>query len=79
MSRTKSPEQHQAEYTWLTPAQAADRLGGVSEDHVRELIRDGHLRPPGVMDVSRSRVPRYRISPEAIERFIAESEARIGG
>jgi hypothetical protein len=78
MSRTKTPEQHEAEYTWLSPSEAAPRLGGISPEQVRTLIREGHLAPPGVMDVSRGERPCYRISPDAIERFNRESERRVG-
>jgi excisionase family DNA binding protein len=76
--RTKTPEQRQAEYRWLTPSEAATRLG-VSDELVRDLIREGHLAPPGVMDVSRSSRPRYRISPAAVDRYIAQSEERVAG
>jgi excisionase family DNA binding protein len=79
MSRTNRSEEEQerARYTWLTPSEVAERIGVESVDTVRELIRDGHLAPPGVMDVSRSSRPRYRISPEAVDRFIRESERRV--
>lgn len=85
MSRTtevkarKSPEQHEAEYTWLSPAEVAVRIGVGDPDTVRELIREGYLCPPGVMDVGRGKLPRYKISPAAVERFIADSEARVRG
>ena len=76
--RTRSPEQHEAEHRWLTPSEVAEMIGIDSTDTVRALIRDGFIRPPGVMDVSRSKVPRYRVSPEAVKRFIRESEERVG-
>lgn len=76
--RTRSPEEAEATYRWLTPAQVAERIGVESAATVRELIREGHIRGPGVMDVSRSKVPRYRIAEEAVDRFLRESEERVG-
>lgn len=73
MSRTKTPEQHQAEYNWLTPGQVSERLD-IEVDTVRDLIRDGHLR---AMDVSRSRRPRYRVPQAEVDRYIAESFERV--
>lgn len=74
MSRTKTPEQHEAEYNWLSPREAKDRIGVGDEDTVRQLIRDGHL---DAIDVSRSSRPRYKVSPKAIEKFLRESAERV--
>lgn len=72
--RTKAPEQHRAEYNWLKPSEVAERIGVDSPAQVRELIRSGHLK---ALDVSRGKVARYRISPEAVEEFNEESERRV--
>ena len=74
--RTKTPEQHEAEYRWLKPSEVLERLGLDSVSAVRDLIRDGHLQ---AIDVSRSSRPRYRISPEAVEAFLVESRRRVAG
>ena len=74
--RTKTPEQYEAEYNWLSTEQAGGRIGGMSAGFVLKMIRQGHLKPPGVLNVSRSG-NRYRISLEAVDRFIRESEERI--
>lgn len=74
MSRTKTPEQHQAEYNWLTPSQVAGKIGVESADTVRQLIRDGHL---SAMDVSRSSRPSYRIPQAEVDRYITESFERV--
>ena len=76
MSRTKTPEQYEAEYNFLTPSQAGERLG-VAASTICELIRNGHLTGPGVLDVSRSSKPRYRISEKALERYLQASEERV--
>ena len=34
MSRTKTPEQYEAEYNWLNTKQAAKRIGGMSAGFV---------------------------------------------
>lgn len=73
--RTKSPDQFEAEYNWLTPAEVAPMLGYDTPGTVRELIRAGHLE---AMDVSRGKRPSYRISPRAVEKFKAESRERVG-
>lgn len=73
--RTKTPEQHEAEYRWLKPSEVAERIGVDSADTVRELIRDGHLE---AINVSRKKRPSYRVSPDAVEAFIAESRRRVG-
>ena len=75
--RTKTPEQYEAEYNWLSPKQAAERIGGMSAGFVLKMIHEGHLRPPGVMNVSRSG-NRYRISLEAVDRFVQECEELVG-
>jgi len=72
--RTRTPEQHEADYRWLTPSEAMDLIGVDSVEMVRELIRDGHLK---AIDVSRSTVPRYKVSPDAIAEFLAESRRRV--
>jgi hypothetical protein len=74
--RTRTPAQHRAEYTWLRTAEVKDRIGVDSEDMVRDLIRRGELE---AIDVSRSKKPRYRVSPEAVERFLSESRKRVTG
>lgn len=74
--RTKTPEQREAEFNWLSPSEVVDRIGVDSEDMVRQLIREGHLE---AIDVSRSSRPRYKISPRAIEKFLAESRRRVAG
>ena len=71
--RTKTPEQHEAEYRWLRPSQVAEMIGVESADTVRELIRDGHLH---AIDVSRGRRPSYRIAPGAVDAFLEESRQR---
>ena len=73
MSRTRTPEQDRAAYNWLSTAQVAEILGAKSTEYVCILIREGHLKPPGVMNISRSKRPRYRISKEAVDQFIQES------
>lgn len=74
--RTKTPEQHEAEFRWLTPSQVAPRIGVESVDTVRELIREGHLE---AIDVSRSKVKRYRVSPDAVDAFLRASRKRVTG
>jgi hypothetical protein len=81
MSRTLSPDEQEARYTWLTPAQAARVIGADAAgskdggaEFVRSLIRDGHLGRPGeIRNISRSAVPRYLIHPRAAERYNQES------
>lgn len=75
MSRTKTPEQYEAEYNWLTPSQVGERLD-LDADTVRQLIRDGHLK---AMDVSRGRRPSYRVSHAEVDRYIEESFERVRG
>ncbi len=77
MTRTKTPEQYGAQYNWLNPKQAGERIG-MSDGFILKMIREGHLKPPGVLNVSRSERPCYRISPEAVERFVSESEELVG-
>lgn len=72
--RTKTPTQHEAEYRWLTPSAVAPMIGVESADTVRELIRDGHLE---AIDVSRSTRPAYRVSPAAVDAYLAESKRRV--
>lgn len=72
--RTKTPEQHEAEYRWLTPTDVAPLIGVESADTVRELIREGHLE---AIDVSRSKRPAYRVSQQAIDSFLKESRRRV--
>lgn len=74
--RTKTPEQYEADYQWLPPAVVAGQIGVDSADTVRQLIRDGHLE---AIDVSRSSKPRYKVSPKAIAKFLAESRRRVAG
>ena len=76
MTRTKTPEQHVAEYTWLRPTEVADRIGVDTVEAVRQLIRAGHL---DAIDVSRSQKPRYRGSEEAVAAFLTESRRRVAG
>ncbi len=73
MTRTKTPEQYEAEYNWLNTKQAAKRIG-MSTGFVLKMIKEGHLKPPGVLNVSRSGRPRFRISPRAVDRFVHECE-----
>lgn len=73
---TTDPEKLQAEYTWLRTSEVAAMLG-VDAQTVRGLIKDGHLDPPGVMDVSRSSRPRFMVSRARLDRFIADSEKRV--
>ena len=75
MSRTKTPEQYEAAYNWLSTRQVAGRLG-VSREQVRLLIKGGHLGPSGVVNISRSTRVNYRISSEELGRFMRESEER---
>lgn len=72
--RTKTAEQHEAEYRWLKPSEVVERIGVDSVSTVRDLIREGHLE---AIDVSRSSRPRYRVSPEAVDAFLAESRRRV--
>lgn len=74
--RTRTPEQQQARYVWLSPSEVAPMIGVESEDQVRELIRGGHLE---AINVSRSSVPRYKVSPAAVEKYNAESRKRVAG
>ncbi len=74
--RTKTPAQHEAEYNWLSTEQVARRIG-MSTEHVRGLIKGGHLGPSGVMNISRSSRANYRISPQELERFVRESHERF--
>lgn len=60
----KSPELT----TWLTPTQAALRLG-VSAQSIREYVRKGKLR---AVWVGRGRL----IDPESVERLAREREER---
>ena len=78
MSRTKTPEQYEAEYNWLNTKQAAKRIGGMSAGFVLKMIHEGHLKPPGVLNVSRSGKAHYRISPKAVDRFVQECEELVG-
>ena len=77
MSRTKTPEQYEAEYNWLNTEQAAKRIGGMSTGFVLKMIHQGHLKPPRVLNVSRSGKARYRISPKAVDRFVQECEELV--
>lgn len=72
--RTRTPEQAEAEYNWLSPSAVAPMIGVDSEDQVRELIRSGHLE---AIDVSRSSKPRYKVSPKAVEKYNRESANRV--
>ena len=76
----------EAEFNWLTPSEFAKRVGlltdsgNPSTELVRQMIRDGSseaLQPPLVKDVSRSTRPRYRIHPDAVEKYEAESIRRV--
>ena len=79
MSRTKTPEQYEAAYNWLSTKQAGERIGGMSAGFVLKMIHEGYLRPPGVLNVSRSvKKPYYRISPKAVDRFVQECEELVG-
>ncbi len=49
----------------------------MTEEHVRGPIRDEHLGPVGVIDISRSTRCISRIAPEEIERFMRESQDRF--
>lgn len=72
--RTRTPDQHEAEYRWLKPSQVAEMIGVESVDTVRELIREGHLE---AIDVSRSTRPSYRVSPAAVDAFLEQSRKRV--
>lgn len=74
--RTKTPEQHVAEYQWYKPSDVAEMIGVDSVDTVRSLIREGHL---DAIDVSRSSRPSYRVSPDAVDAFLEESRRRVAG
>ncbi len=78
MSRTKTPEQYEAAYNWLSTEQAGERIGGMSAGFVLKMIHEGHLKPPGVLNVSRSGKAHYRISPKAVDRFVQECEELVG-
>ena len=77
MTRTKTPEQYEAEYNWLSTEQAGERIG-MSNGFILKMIRQGHLKPPGVLNVSRSGRAHYRISPKAVDRFVQECEELVG-
>jgi excisionase family DNA binding protein len=64
---TTEAERHTARRTWLTTAQAGERLG-VSAEHVRKLIDDRELR---AMDVSRrgAKAKEYRVKVEWCDDF----------
>jgi len=80
MSRVLSPDEQEARYTWLTPAQAALAIGASGVGYVRSLLRDGKLGHPGeIMDIGRGKTPLYRIHPRAVERYRRESVARYQG
>lgn len=72
--KTVTPEQRHAEYAWLTAAEVAELLA-CGPDMVRDLIRDRKLK---AMNISRSKVPRYRVHPDELARFIKESEENVG-
>lgn len=82
----RTAAQEKARFTWLTPRDFAVRVGIVNDDgepmaeRVRGIIHSGEseaLRPPYVMDVSRSSQPRYMIRPDAVDVFIEESQERL--
>ena len=50
----------------------------MSTGFVLKMIHEGHLKPPGVLNVSRSGKARYRISPKAVDRFVQECEELVG-
>ena len=54
----------------LTPKEVAARLA-LSVDAVRDLIRDRSLSAVLVSRSARSAKPRFRVSPEALEAFLA--------
>jgi len=58
--------------TYSTPPQIAERLG-VSPEKVQGWCASGKLRAVNVSDGSR---PRWKISPEALEEFLAGRESR---
>lgn len=64
----RTTTQEVARYVWLTPAEAGERIGGVSADHVLRLVKEGALR---ARDVSRPKAKRkeYRIDPASVEEF----------
>lgn len=74
--RTK--EQEQARYRWPSPAEAAQRLGGVSAEHVIRLIKDGALRARNVAR-PKARRPEYRVDPASIEEFNRSRMVQAGG
>ena len=81
MSRTR--QQESARYNGLTPRQFGERVG-LSEDAVRQLIRDEWFRwteepgqkgaTPECTDVRKvgGQRPEYRIKPSAVTRWFAE-------
>jgi len=82
----RTSAEYQIEYNWLTPRQFAERVGLTdkhgkpSAEAVRRIIAAGTsevLQPPRVKDVSRNRVARYRIHPDAVEMYEAESVERV--
>lgn len=84
MSRTLSPDEHEARFTWLTTAQVAKAIGADAlgakdggKGFVRQLLREGLLGgPEDVMDIGRGKVPVYVVHPRAVERYRKESVAR---
>lgn len=59
---------------WSTPPKAAKVLR-VDPETIRELIRSGELRASNLASRSATR-PRWRISREALEEFLAGREPR---
>lgn len=62
----------------MTTAQAAERLG-TTPKAVRKLIRSGHLRAVDItttVDDGSKHSPRYRVTPDALERFLARRATR---
>lgn len=69
MARTLSAaERDELRYTWLTPAMAAPRIGGVRAAKVVELIKAQKLR---ALDINPDgKRPEYRIRPEWVDEYL---------
>lgn len=62
----RNPEQSVAAYTYLRPAEVAERLN-VSRSHVNELVRTGKLE---AVNISLTARPLYRIAPAALDEYL---------
>jgi hypothetical protein len=64
----RTAQAEQAAYTWLTPREAAEQIGGVSVTHVMQLVSDREIRARNVARAGAKR-PRWRIDPASVRAF----------